>query len=62
MPAGDKYTLDRIKAVSETHFADDLERFDGPILIVSGDDDRIAPSLCSSRHRSSGSVDGMGCR
>jgi non-heme chloroperoxidase len=38
-----KATFDCIKAVSETDFAEDLKKFDVPILIIHGDDDQVVP-------------------
>ena len=61
MLAGDKDALDCVNALSATGFADEVERFDLPRLIVNGDDQIEFPT-CSSSRRSSGSVDGMGGR
>jgi non-heme chloroperoxidase len=43
MLTGDKDSLDCVGAFSKTAFADDLQRFDVPTLIVHGDDDQIVP-------------------
>jgi non-heme chloroperoxidase len=43
MLAGHKSAVDCIKAFSETDFAEDLQRFDVPTLIMHGDDDQIVP-------------------
>jgi non-heme chloroperoxidase len=43
MQAGLKACYDCVKALSETDFTEDLEKFDVPTLIIHGDDDQIVP-------------------
>jgi non-heme chloroperoxidase len=43
MMAGLPAAYDCIKAFSETDLTEDLKKFDGPTLIVHGDDDQIVP-------------------
>jgi non-heme chloroperoxidase len=41
--AGFKGVIDCVKAVSETDFTKDLQKFDVPTLILHGGDDQIVP-------------------
>jgi non-heme chloroperoxidase len=43
MQAGFAGVIDCIKAISETHFTEDLRKIDVPTLILHGDDDQIVP-------------------
>ena len=43
-----KCQLDCIKQFSETDFSADLKKFDGPTLILHGDDDQIVPIAASA--------------
>ena len=38
-----------IKALSETDFTEDLKKFDGPTLVMHGEDDQIVPVKDSAR-------------
>ncbi len=43
MQASFKGVFDCIKAFSETDFTEDLKKFNGPTLVLHGDDDQIVP-------------------
>jgi non-heme chloroperoxidase len=48
MQGGLKNVYDCIKALSETDFTADLEKFDVPTLVLHGDDDQIVPVAASA--------------
>jgi non-heme chloroperoxidase len=43
MQSGLKNSYDCIKALSETDFTEDLEKFDVPTLVLHGEDDQVVP-------------------
>ncbi|MGE5595011.1 MAG: alpha/beta fold hydrolase [Hyphomicrobiales bacterium] len=57
MQAGLKNAYESIKAVSETDFTEDLNRFDVPCLVLHGEDDQIVP-VKDSAHKSAKLIKG----
>ena len=43
MQSGLKNSYECVKALSETDFTQDLERFDVPTLLIHGEDDQVVP-------------------
>ena len=48
MQVGLKGACDCIKAFSETDLTEDLKKFNGPTLVIHGDDDQIVPIAASA--------------
>ncbi len=48
MQSGLKNAYDSIKALSETDFSEDLEKFDVPTLVLHGEDDQVVPVQLSA--------------
>ncbi len=49
MQSGLKNSYECVKALSETDFTEDLERFDVPTLLIHGEDDQVVPVANSMR-------------
>ena len=49
MQSGLKNSYECVKALSETDFTSDLERFDVPTLLIHGEDDQVVPVANSMR-------------
>ena len=49
MQAGAKNAYESVKAFSETHFTEDLKKFDVPTLVLHGEDDQIVPVKDSAK-------------
>jgi non-heme chloroperoxidase len=49
MQSGLKNSYECVKALSETDFTEDLERFDVPTLLIHGEDDQVVPVANSRR-------------
>jgi non-heme chloroperoxidase len=49
MQSGLKNSYETVKALAETDFTEDLERFDIPTLLIHGEDDQVVPCANSVR-------------